>query len=211
MKRATNEEVIAKYKHVAQLPDWLFGFTFPLRRRAIAKLALQPGDRVLDVGCGSGPNFSLLREAVGPSGEVVGFDLSPDMIQAAKSRIAQKGWDNVRAFQASAEEVELNGEVDGLVMFAMHDVFTSEEGLSNVIRYLKPGGRIVAAGPVLIDNGPARFMNPMIQLLFHRFAASTADMDQPWREMAKMIPNLKIKPYLMGAIFLAWGVKNSDK
>jgi ubiquinone/menaquinone biosynthesis C-methylase UbiE len=61
------------------------------------------------VGCGSGPNFSLLVEAVGPSGQVIGFDLSPDMVHAANARIEKHTWVNVSAFEASAENVELGG------------------------------------------------------------------------------------------------------
>ena len=47
-------EIIRKYRHVAHLPDGLFAFTFPLRRLAIQRLALKPGERVLDMGCGAG-------------------------------------------------------------------------------------------------------------------------------------------------------------
>src|SRR5262245_54883533 len=49
-----------------------FGGDREYRRRAVAALRLQPGQRVLDVGCGTGLNFRLLSEGVGPSGLVVG-------------------------------------------------------------------------------------------------------------------------------------------
>ena len=57
-----------------------------LRRRAAARLSLKPGERVLEIGCGTGRNFPFLREAVGPAGKVYGVDLSErDAAQGASA------------------------------------------------------------------------------------------------------------------------------
>ncbi|MGW3355344.1 class I SAM-dependent methyltransferase [Streptomyces bungoensis] len=55
----------------------------PAYAAAVADLGLRPGDRVLDAGCGTGRALPALRAAVGPSGVVVGMDLTPAMLQAA--------------------------------------------------------------------------------------------------------------------------------
>lgn len=55
----------------------------PAYRTAVAELALGPGDRVLDAGCGTGRALSALRDAVGPTGVVLGMDLTPAMLHAA--------------------------------------------------------------------------------------------------------------------------------
>ena len=129
------------------MPEFLFGFTFPVRRRAIKKLRLETGQRVLEVGCGTAVNFPYLVEAVGPGGEVVGVDISPDMVAQARARMEKEKWTNVQIIESSAEEMSLPGLFDGILMFAMHDVLTSPQALDRTLSYLKPGGRIVVVGP----------------------------------------------------------------
>lgn len=55
----------------------------PAYAAAVADLGLRPGDRVLDAGCGTGRALPALRDAVGPSGTVLGADLTPAMLEAA--------------------------------------------------------------------------------------------------------------------------------
>jgi ubiquinone/menaquinone biosynthesis C-methylase UbiE len=52
---------------------------------------IAPGDSVLDIACGTGANFALLDERVGPAGRVVGVDLSPDMLAVAAERCGARG------------------------------------------------------------------------------------------------------------------------
>lgn len=59
---------------------------FPYKREALLGLNLRPGDRVLDVGCGTGDDARALAEIVGPTGEVVGLDASQTMIAEAEHR-----------------------------------------------------------------------------------------------------------------------------
>ena len=66
-----------------------------IRRRAMEALALQPGDVVIDAGCGTGWCLPMLLEAVGPSGRVIGFDPSEDMLAVAREREAVRRAGNV--------------------------------------------------------------------------------------------------------------------
>ncbi|NUO44082.1 MAG: methyltransferase domain-containing protein [Streptomyces sp.] len=69
----------------ARAADWdtRFPDDGPAYAAAVAELGLRAGDRVLDAGCGTGRALTPLREAVGPSGAVLGADLTPAMLQAA--------------------------------------------------------------------------------------------------------------------------------
>ncbi|MFF1697604.1 class I SAM-dependent methyltransferase [Streptomyces sp. NPDC058257] len=69
----------------ARAADWdtRFPDDGPAYRAAASELGLRPGGRVLDAGCGTGRALPALREAVGPSGSVLGVDLTPAMLEAA--------------------------------------------------------------------------------------------------------------------------------
>ncbi|MEU0968235.1 methyltransferase domain-containing protein [Streptomyces sp. NPDC005917] len=69
----------------ARAADWdsKFPDDDPAYAAAVGKLGLRAGDRVLDAGCGTGRALLPLRAAVGPSGAVLGMDLTPAMLQAA--------------------------------------------------------------------------------------------------------------------------------
>src|SRR5262245_36912971 len=72
-----------RYDRLAKLIplfDWLFFQPPGFRRNAIERLALAHGDRVLEIGCGTGRNLPLLRKAVGAAGSVYGVDISAGML-----------------------------------------------------------------------------------------------------------------------------------
>ncbi len=67
----------------------------PYRQKVIQSLQLQPGQTVLDLGCGSGLNFELIIGAIGPQGTLIGVDFSAKMLQRAQKTIDIHGWKNV--------------------------------------------------------------------------------------------------------------------
>ena len=199
------DEIIRKYRGVAGLPDFLFGFTFPFRRMAAQRLHLPMGGRVLEVGCSSGANFRFLEEAVGPEGEIVGVDISPDMIHYARLRVERMGWKNIHLLESAAEDVDLQGRFDGLLLFAMHDVMTSTRALDHVLSFLKKGGVVVTVGPVLADRYPGAFFNPIVHMGYKRLAVSQQDKDRPWRLLSERMPNFQVKRYGPGIMYVGWG------
>lgn len=75
------------------------------RREAVAQLRLQPGDRVLDIACGTGLNFTHIEAALGPGGLLIGLDFSPGMLAKARRRAERRGWENVRLIEADARSL----------------------------------------------------------------------------------------------------------
>ncbi len=114
-----------------------------LRQRAVRALALRDADHVLDVGCGTGASFSLLRRAVGPAGRIVAVDYVPEMLARARKYARESRAELVRA---EAGRLPLRGEFDGalfcLSFFVIPEPFSALEQICSLLR---PGGRVVIA------------------------------------------------------------------
>ncbi len=122
----------------------------PIRRQAIALLGLEVGLTVLDVGCGTGLSFELLQQGLGPRGRIVGIEQSPEMLERARKRVSRHGWRNVTFLNAPVEAATIRVGADAALFHFTHDIVRNREAIGNVIRHLKPGARVVAAGATRI-------------------------------------------------------------
>lgn len=89
------QHVYDRWSSHGRLYDAVMRLTEPLRNDAFTALSVEPGETVLDLGCGPGQNVDRLQEAVGPAGQVVGLDDSPGMVERARARVSDNGWSNV--------------------------------------------------------------------------------------------------------------------
>jgi demethylmenaquinone methyltransferase/2-methoxy-6-polyprenyl-1,4-benzoquinol methylase len=141
--------LIALYQKRAKRYDWtanlyyLIGFReWSYRKRAVAALRLKRGDVVVEIGCGTGLNFALLEEAVGPEGKVIGVDMTDAMLSEARKKVDSAGWSNVTLIQCDAAEYAFSGKVDGILStFALTLVPEYDEVIRRgAISHCLPGG-----------------------------------------------------------------------
>ncbi|MGB7201965.1 MAG: methyltransferase domain-containing protein [Pyrinomonadaceae bacterium] len=187
-------------------PNFDFSFIKPVRRKAVELLNLKSGDRVLDVGCGSGGSFPYLVRAVRASGEVIGVEISPESAKSARRRAAINDWANVEVIESNALDVRLTGSFDGLLMFAAADIYASREALENVLPHLRENARVVAFGAKLSRHRFGRVLNPVLKTLFKLSFTTTPKPDyEPWQVMAEYIERFEIKEYFFGLMFICAG------
>jgi protein-L-isoaspartate O-methyltransferase len=145
--------IAARYDRLAGLIgfiDWLFFVPPRLRARAAQRLALQPGDRVLEIGCGTGRHFPYLRAEVGPSGRIYGVDLSAGMLAKARALCERRRWSNVEVTQDDAADYVAPEPLDGVLFGLSYNTLPHHLGvLHHACKQLRPGGRIV-----IMDGGP---------------------------------------------------------
>ena len=114
------------------------------RLRAVRALDLRPGDSVVDVACGTGLNFPLIEEAIGPDGRIVGVDLTDAMLAQAEDRIKKNGWSNISLVQADAAVFDFPTEVDAIVStYALTQVPECAAVIARGATALSGGGRWV--------------------------------------------------------------------
>ena len=116
----------------------------PHHRALLPAAAIVPGERVLDIGCGNGLTSRDAARAVGPSGSVLGVDLSGPMLGRAEKLAKEDGLDNVRFEQADAQVHSFEPGVYDLAMSRFGVMFFLDPvaAFTNISSALRPGGRL---------------------------------------------------------------------
>ncbi|MDQ3628526.1 MAG: methyltransferase domain-containing protein [Actinomycetota bacterium] len=143
------------------------------RQRAIPALGLTEGNRVLDVGCGTGLNFPLLLEAVGASGQVVGVDRSAAMLEVARRKTLRRPPGNVVLVDLDAEHLDASaipgsdghtGPFDAaLFTYSLSLMSDWENAWRRASSLVRPGGRL-AIVDMEPPHGWARLLTPIARL-----------------------------------------------
>ena len=145
----TNAQLQRYYRWNAPIYDLTRWVILRHRHLAVAALELQAGDTVLELGCGTGLNFGLLRRQVGTTGTIIGVDLSEAMLKRARRRARS----NAHLICADAGRLELTRKVDAvLAAYSLSMIPAWAAALERACSCLRSGGRIVvldfgAVGP----------------------------------------------------------------
>jgi ubiquinone/menaquinone biosynthesis C-methylase UbiE len=124
----------------------LLGRDRSLRRSTLELAQLQPGESVLDVGCGTGDLTLLAKATVGLTGTVCGIDAAPEMIEVARHKATRAGAKidfRVEPIEAlTFPDRSFDVVVSSLMMHHLPDD-VKRQGLAEIARVLKPGGRLM--------------------------------------------------------------------
>lgn len=131
-------------------------FTAPLTAELLAALDLQPGARVLDIGCGTGSPALALAAALGPTGRVLAVDPTEEMLRVAHERAAAREQTNVEFRLAAIEECDLSPESFDAVVSRWGIIFCEDAvgQLARIRRWLRPDGRIALSTWTPMENSP---------------------------------------------------------
>ena len=200
------DAALALYRRRAAIYDWELALFEPIRRLAVARLALRPGDVVLDLACGTGLSLPLLMSAVGDAGRVVGIEQSGPMIERARARVAAAGWTGVRLIASPVESARITLRADAALFHFTHDVLRNPKALDKVLSHLKPGARVVASGLKWLPAGLLWPANLLVWAAARHSVTALDGLDAPWQGLQDRIGPMRVEPVFAGAAYVASGV-----
>ena len=178
--------------------------TMPLRLRTIAKLALGPGDAVLDVACGTGLSFAPILAGIGTAGRLTGVELSPEMAALARERASREGWRNVRVDVSDMASARLDGPYDAVLLHFTHDVLHTPGALDTIFAACRPGARVAVAGSKLLPRWLAP-LNGWVRRINAPYMTTFDGLERPWAPLEAHVPGLARESALGGIAYVAWG------
>jgi ubiquinone/menaquinone biosynthesis C-methylase UbiE len=204
--RARNYDFTANLYYLIGYREWAH------RRKAVAALALRPGDTVVEIGCGTGLNFGLLQEAVRPTGKIIGVDLTDAMLEHAHQRVQENGWENVELVHSDALAYEFPRDVDGILStFALSLVPECGQVICKGAQALRPGGCWVVLDLALPDRWPG-WLSSLILPIVRPFAVTDEWVARrPWNTihsaMRDCLSDVSMTEMYFGASYIITGAR----
>ena len=209
----TNQELVEVYRKRAKRYDftaqlyYLIGFReWAYREKAVKALNLKRGDTVVEIGCGTGLNFTLLENEIGTEGRIVGVDLTDSMLSRAQERVRRNNWSNVELVQSDAATFPFPRAVDGIIStFALTHVAEFEKVIRAGSEALRPDGRFVVLDFKLPSNWISR-LAPLLVLTVRPFGV-TIDLAvrHPWEALKKCFADVTVDQLYGGVAYIAVG------
>ena len=193
-----------RYHRLASDYDYATRRMEPIRRRTIDALSLRPGQRVLDVACGTGKSLAALAEAVGPSGRVVGVEQSKDMLDQARARVADGGWGNVDLVESPVESAELSGPFDAVLFVYTQDVLQSSAALENIFAATRSGARVASTGLKLFPWYLGA-LNAYLVAVSWRYFTTFRGLAKPWASLEDHLHSVRVTSTFFGSGYIATG------
>jgi demethylmenaquinone methyltransferase/2-methoxy-6-polyprenyl-1,4-benzoquinol methylase len=184
---------------------------FAYRRRAIDVLRLTKGDRVVEIGCGTGRNFALLERSVGPGGAIIAVDVSEAMLARARRRAARQGWSNIELVRSDAATYEFPAPVDAVLStYTLVVVPEYDRVIERACQALKEGKRCAVLDQKL-PSGPASRLVPLLDLLSRPLDYSRIVGERRlWESIRRHAGNVQVEEFYFGFIYVAVGEKHAQ-
>ena len=181
------------YRNLAPGYDESCSTIVGIRARAMAQLAIQPGETVADVACGTGATLVQLGLAVGDDGAAIGLELSTDMAELANQRIKDAGLTGRCQMRVGAiESYKDHVSYDALLFCYTHDVLQSPRALQSLFAHARAGARVVVVGARFLPWWWGFPLNLFTGYRARRYLTTFRGLREPWRLLVNHCPDFRL-------------------
>lgn len=180
------------------------------RRQTVDALRLRPGATVVELGCGTGANHAAVMERLGPEGRLIAVDMTPAMLELARARAQDNGWENIEFVESDAESFDFPAGIDAAFStFVLAFVPDCGAVVRRACQALKPGGRWAVADQKIPSWGQ-RFFLPAFAAVTRRFGVTREVIARrPWENigtaMRAGLVDVGWEERYFGFSYVAWG------
>lgn len=207
-RRARRYDLAANLYYLIGYPEWRY------RRLTVESLDLRLGDTVVEIGCGTGLNFGLIQERIGPNGDLIRVDLTAAMLAQAKERVQRQGWQNVDLVHQDAAEYESPGGIDAICStFALSMLPEAPRIIERGATALRPGGRISVMDLKIPSGWPEWLVDAVMRIVKPFTPTDEWRSRLPWAgiedAMATALGNVTLRDFYLGTTYLISGEKTA--
>ncbi|HUU48965.1 MAG TPA: methyltransferase domain-containing protein [Nitrosopumilaceae archaeon] len=211
----SENKVVAAYRKYAENYDLTVKFYRLLglkigkyRKMTVNALELSKGDTVVELGCGTGLNFPLVLDIIGPEGKLIGVDITDKMLDQARKRAVENGWNNVELVQSDFAEYQFPNSLDGIYETGALQYSTQyDKIIKRGYEALKPG-KSFAVFDFKMSKGPARIFAPLLILFTKPFEANEEYLQRhAWESIEKYFEKTTFTEGWGGFVYLSVGTK----
>ena len=201
-KRAKNYDISANLYYLIGIREYAY------REMAVKALKLKQGDTIVELGCGTGLNFRLLRERVGSEGKIIGVDLTAEMLSEANKRIERHNWSNVELVQSDAVAYNFPDRTDGIIStFAITLIPEYDKIIKKGAAALSPGKKLVVLDFKMPDSWPMWLVKFFV-IITRPFGVTLDLADRhPWESIDQCLDLVEFSTKYFGGIYIAAGQK----
>ncbi len=195
---------VAPFYDIASKPYGWFG-AGRIVDRAVEELRLQPGDTVVDLGTGTGRNLLVLAELVGPSGRVIGVDVSPEMLRRAQDKLDERGIHNVELVEADMASFDPPLDTAGVLATFSIEMLPNYDDVIRRLAERVRSGRIAVCGLRDPDRWPEWTIRVASALNRPFGVAEDYRSHRPWESIQAHTIDAIYEEAFAGAIYVAAG------
>jgi len=201
-KRARFYNITANLFYVIGFREWAY------RKKAVTALGLKPGDSIVEIGSGTGLNFSLLQDVIGPKGRIIGVDQSDAMLEEARKKCQRVGWHNVDLIKCDASHYKFPDNIAGvLATFSIKAMPSYDQIIANIAHSLPPERRFVILD-LKRPSWASDWLRSFIIKMLSPFGANHENANyQPWISVQNYFEKTDLEEIYFGVGFIGIGEK----